>query len=846
MAVNTTKIKRARSGVGISIRWQILIAFVPLAIAAIVAVSLVAYRVASDSLREQALKQLLTVRDNKAKEIERYLNGIEDQVLSLAKNPSTALAIKQFSAASKELDSDPSTEAERLRPSMESVKRYLNDFFVKEIADKTLTMDEMLPKQRGAIWLQAQYVANNPVGTTFKLLTDTAQDGSRYSAYHAVWHPMFANIVVRFRYEDLYLIDTATNRVMYSVDKGPDFQMTLTDAPFTETSLGKLYRRLQMEAKDGDYTFVDFTPYFPRRGRATAFAGVPIFDGGQKIGVMIVQLSIEEINGIMTNDSEWQRVGLGETGEAYLVGRRSNDLLMRSESRFLGELSQSNPAVAAARTAVFAQKIETEASLLAPDKQDFHGRYLGYRGIPVLGASAPLETLQGVDWLVIAEITEAEALKPVAQLRTWTTRLALASILGFVITALIVATTLSRPVRALANVVGELQKGNYRARAKVRTNNEIGLLATGLNQALDERVDALVKVEEENRQLQKEIRDLLMVVAAASDGDFTQKAVVGSGALGNLADALNLMFENIGALIQTLRGASTRVYESATEIRNSSSLLADGAARQATDVAGTAEAVQQMSNRFQTVQADAAVAAEAAKRSEEAAHQGGEIVKRVINGMDSLQKNTRASAVKIKRLGERSMEISTITSTIQKISAQTNMLALNAAIEASRAGEHGLGFSVVADEVRKLAEQTESATHEIAELIASIQAETNDTVGNIERQAQYVEEQTMLVFDAGDKLENVLDTSTQSARLIGEISSATNEQAASARNVSEAMIRISEVARQAQESSKLTQTSSAGLFEIAQELNEQIGLFRVEEPVSPDFSESGNGHATAF
>jgi len=109
-----------------------------------------------------------------------------------------------------------------------------------------------------------------------------------------------------------------------------------------------------------------------------------------------------------------------------------------------------------------------------------------------------------------------------------------------------------------------------------------------------------------------------------------------------------------------------------------------------------------------------------------------------------------------------------------------------------------------------------------------------------------VEEQTMLVFDAGDKLENVLDTSTQSARLIGEISSATNEQAASARNVSEAMIRISEVARQAQESSKLTQTSSAGLFEIAQELNEQIGLFRVEEPVSPDFSESGNGHATAF
>lgn len=841
--------KAARPGgasrrVRISILWQILFAFVPLAVAAIAAVSFVGYRTASDSLRDQALRQLRTVRENKQAEVERYLNGLEDQVLILARNPSTAQAIKQFTAAVRELDVDPLTEAERLRPSLDGVKQFLNRFYGKEIASQSASIHTWLPQQRGSVWLQAQYIVNNPNPPGRKLLLDNARDNTRYSSYHAVWHPMLMSTTVRFRFEDLYLIDAASARVVYSVAKNADFQATLSDGLYADSSLGKLFQRLQTQSKEGDFLLLDFGPYFVAHNRATAFAGAPIFEGGQRIGVLIVQLSLDEINGIMTTDSEWSRAGLGETGEAFLVGRGSSDLLMRSESRFLSELAQTNSAVAAARTAVLTQRVESEGALLGPDAPEIVGRYVGYRGVPVLGAAAPLENLHGLDWLVIAEISEAEALEPVARLRNLTFTLAGGLIVAFLISALIVAASISRPLRALAGVVGEIQKGNYRARATVRSRNEIGLLAHGLNQALDERVDVLVKGDDENRRLQKEIRELLTVVAAASDGDFTQKAVVGSGTLGNLADALNLMFENVGMLIGHLRGATVRVVDAATQIRDSSDQLARGATRQASDIAQTTGAVQDMSEKIQSVQNDTAVAAEAAKRTEEAAQQGGEVVRRVITGMDALQKNTRAAAVKIKRLGERSMEISTITNTIQKISAQTNMLALNAAIEASRAGEHGLGFSVVADEVRKLAEQTEGATREIAELISSIQAETNDAVGNIERQAQYVEEQTLMVLDAGGSLENVLQTSVQSANLIGEISRATNEQAASARSVSEAMQSVLEVARQAQDLSEHTQRNAGGLFVVAKELNEQIKLFRAGEEAAPEGARDG-AHAPA-
>ncbi|MBI3785958.1 MAG: HAMP domain-containing protein [Deltaproteobacteria bacterium] len=846
---------RAKSPLRIPILWQLLLTFAPLAVGAIAAISIVSYRVASDSLRQQALKQLETVRDNKVRELQRYLTNLEDQIVSLARNPSTALAVKQFAGATRDLDNDALTDPEHLRFHIESLKQFLQQN-VDSSNKKAGAASAWLPTQRSAVYLQSVYIANNPNPRGKRLLLESAKDSTRYSSYHSVWQPVFSNTIARFHFEDLYLIDSASGRVVYSVGKNPDFQANLADGVFADSPLGRLFRRLQTEAREGDYLIADFAPYVIANGKAAAFAGAPIFENGQKTGVLVVQWSIDEINSLMTADGQWQSAGLGKTGEAYIVGRAPNDLLMRSESRFVSDLLANNTAVATLHTAVLAQKIETEAVVGEATKKGHVGLYNGYTAMPVLGASAPLTGVPGLDWLVVAEISEAEALEPVAHLRSLTLWLAAALIGSFLVVALIVSASISRPARAMASVVEELQKGNHRARVNVKAYNELGVLAAGLNQALSERVDTLVKSEEEHRRLQKEIRDLLTVVAAASDGDFTQRAVVGSGSLGNLADALNLMFENVGALIHHLHGVSSRVVEAATQIRTSSDHLAEGGARQTEDITTTTAAVHGMTVKIQSVQDDAKIATEAARQTEEVAQQGGDVVKRVTAGMDALQKNTRASAVKIKRLGERSMEISTITATIQKISAQTNMLALNAAIEASRAGEHGLGFTVVADEVRKLAEQTEDATREIAELIASIQAETNDAVGGIERQAGYVEEQTHLVLEAGGSLKNILKTSAQSAQLISEISRATIEQAQSAAAVNDAMQRISQVARETQSVSEQQQQSAAGLNDVATELDTQIGLFRVPEgstpvekdsptPATPPGAGTGNGHAVA-
>jgi hypothetical protein len=78
----------------------------------------------------------------------------------------------------------------------------------------------------------------------------------------------------------------------------------------------------------------DFEPYTPSYGVPAGFMAAPIFDQDTLIGVLAFQMPVDHINNIMTSHNSWKNVGLGESGETYLVGA---DKLLRNQSRFLIE-----------------------------------------------------------------------------------------------------------------------------------------------------------------------------------------------------------------------------------------------------------------------------------------------------------------------------------------------------------------------------------------------------------------------------------------------------------------------------------------------------------------------------
>jgi len=161
-----------------------------------------------------------------------------------------------------------------------------------------------------------------------------------------------------------------------------------------------------------------------------------------------------------------------------------------------------------------------------------------------------------------------------------------------------------------------------------------------------------------------------------------------------------------------------------------------------------------------------------------------------------------------------SQKIADITAVINSIAFQTNILALNAAVEAARAGEQGRGFAVVASEVRSLSQRSSQAAKDIEQLIA-------ESVSRISAGST-------LVTKAGETMEQVVHSVTRVNDIMGEISSASEEQSRGIEQISRA---VSELDSTTQQNASLVgaSTHAAGsLEEQARLLEELVAAFRLD------------------
>ncbi|ODS30074.1 MAG: Methyl-accepting chemotaxis protein [Candidatus Scalindua rubra] len=422
-------------GMGVKVICLFLIAgLVPLAV-----IGILSHSSSSTSLKEQAFSQLVSVRETKKKQIEDYFSTIRKQVRTFSENRMIVDAMKEFKTALKEFRKQNDITDSKLEEYRSALKTYYTGDFTNEYKQQN---NGQRPDAVGyfnqldedSIALQYYYIKANHNQLGEKHNLDFADDESTYSKLHAKYHPVIRDYLEQFGYYDIFLVDPDSGDIVYTVFKELDFTTSLKDGPYASTNFGRVFREANNSNDTNYIKLVDFEPYGPSYEGAASFIASPIFDGSEKVGVLLFQMPIDEINSVMTSSNDWKNVGLGESGETYLIG---DDLTMRSQSRFLIEDKEGYYAmmkglgtdrdlldkINAKDSTILLQKVETKGTRAAISGNTNVEIFPDYRNVPVLSAYAPVD-IEDVKWAIMSEIDEEEALMPVTTLRSRMLKLA--------------------------------------------------------------------------------------------------------------------------------------------------------------------------------------------------------------------------------------------------------------------------------------------------------------------------------------------------------------------------------------------------------------------------------------
>jgi twitching motility protein PilJ len=326
---------------------------------------------------------------------------------------------------------------------------------------------------------------------------------------------------------------------------------------------------------------------------------------------------------------------------------------------------------------------------------------------------------------------------------------------------------------------------------------------------------------------QAAILRLMDELQTVAEGDLTRQATVTEDITGAIADSVNYTVEELRTLVAQVQSTAARVTNTTEQVETTSIELLAASSEQLREIRDTGEAVLQMAGRINQVSTEAQATAEVAQQSLAAADTGLKAVQDSIGGMHTIRDQIQDTSKRIKRLGESSQEIGEITELISDLTEQTNVLALNAAIQAASAGEAGRGFSVVAEEVQRLAERSADATRQIAALVRTIQTDTQDAVGAMERSTQGVVEGTRLSDAAGAALGDIDRVTRRLSELIAGISRQALKEAESANLVATNIQHIFAVTEQTGEGTRSTAHMVRELSQTADELRRSVARFKI-------------------
>ena len=522
------------------------------------------------ALEREAYNRLTAVREMKSQQIEDYFQSIRNQVRTFSEDRMIVDAMRTFSGAFQSLPGELTARLDDYRDLDTSLRTYYESEFLPRLSVNLRSSPELReywPQTRASHLLQYLYISNNPNATGDKHLLDAASDYTSYAAAHREYHPIIRSYLETFGYYDIFLVDVETGNIVYSVFKEVDYATSLLTGPYKNTNFSRAFRAARDAGENSFVSIVDFDHYAPSYNDEASFIASPIFDGDEQIGVLVFQMPVSRINDIMTNNQGWADVGLGQTGETYIV---ASDFTLRNQSRFLIEDKDNylqmltdigTPAgviedIINLGTSIGHQRAETVGSIAALKGDTGTQVFPDYRGVNVLSSYSPLR-LEGLHWAIMSEIDEEEAFQHIRALRNRMFMLAAALVALVVLLSYALSRSLTQPIRLLGQAAESLTSGTLDQAVTRDSGDEIGDLAENFEKMRLALQRSFSEIQHKNDELEQRVQE-----RTADLNHALERVQLSEQRISAVVDGINdavVTIDNRG-LMQTFNRAAERIF----------------------------------------------------------------------------------------------------------------------------------------------------------------------------------------------------------------------------------------------------------------------------------------------
>ncbi len=354
------------------------------------------------------------------------------------------------------------------------------------------------------------------------------------------------------------------------------------------------------------------------------------------------------------------------------------------------------------------------------------------------------------------------------------------SILVSIIVALLLANSISKPMKACAKRMKLLVEGDLETpMPKVKGRDETAMLVRSTGELVN-GLSAIIN----------DISYLLTQLANQNLDIHTQHEEVYTGSFKSILLSMRHMKVQLNQIMWQVNSSADQVSSASDQLSSSAQTLSQGTVEQAGSVQQLAAQINEISQQAKNTAAGALEVRSQTHLAGKEVSQCNIQMQKLMDAMDKIQTCSN--------------EIEKILKTIEDIAFQTNILSLNAAVEAARAGSAGKGFSVVAEEVRTLSGKSAAAAPNTSTLI--------------ERSSEAVREGMGIARETADILMGVVDSIQSVVGSIDNIATVSNDQSEAVWQVSEGINQISVVvqsnsstAQEGASASEQLSTEAAGL-----------------------------------